>query len=108
MILLINMSSGNKIYNRIVLNTFDAFKYSNPNTDNRDNLELNTIYFPTFFYNCYVFSYDKFLENKLTGVGPKISRELFQIEINKYYMKKEYERFVPCVSHPHNTYIQLL
>lgn len=108
MIIFINISSDNKIYNRIVLNTFDAFKYSNPDTDNKDNLELNTLYIPTFFYNCYVFSYDKFLENKLTGVGPKISRELFQIEINKHSMNKEYERFVPCVSHPHNTYIQLL
>lgn len=107
-IFLFDSLNSNKIYNRMVLTTIKDFKLESPDAPNVDKNLLNKKIIPTFFYECYRFSYNEFTKNKIFGVGPKISENLFNLETSKYENKKEYERKVPCISHPHNTYVQLL
>ena len=45
-----------------------------------------------------------FLENPITGIGPKMYRKLCNNE-NYYYSSELYNS---CSTHPHNTYLQLL
>jgi O-antigen ligase len=106
-IFLIDALGNNKIYNRLILTTIDDFRLESPDAEDKDITLLNKNIIPSFFYECYKFSYNEFKKNKILGVGPKISRDLFDLETSKYKNKKEYERYTPCISHPHNTYIQL-
>ncbi len=100
-----NLITNNTLYERVIKGTISDLKYIQLN---ENSFIENTKIIPEFFWNCYNFSFNKFLENKMFGVGPKISRELFRLEIEKQLDKKEYERYNPCISHPHNFYIQLL
>ena len=99
--------NNNKIYKRIYLDTLNAFNLHSPNDSEINYDLLNNNVIPIFFYECYKFSYKNFLNNKYFGIGPKISRELYALEKEKNLHKKEYERYTPCVSHPHNIYVQL-
>lgn len=65
------------------------------------NME-NIVYFSKTHENLFFTSWNMFLQNPITGIGPNGFRKSCLNE--KYYNDKYYS----CSTHPHNTYFQLL
>lgn len=73
----------------------------NKNENNSENVKLNQKYiFSIEHHNHYVSSLKMFMDNKLTGIGPRMFRFICPLE--------KYNLWEGCSTHPHNTYVQLL
>ena len=69
---------------------------------NKENNKEEIYIFTKHYHELYTSAEDKmFLDNKLLGVGVKISEMRSD---SKYYVKQK----EICSTHPHNTYIQIL
>jgi O-antigen ligase len=99
--------SDNTIKQRLYSQTLENFNiFQTQKLDNQDKKKLNNekYVFSSIHQVTYLSALEIFKDNFIIGVGPKNYREVCHNIEYKHYFEKGNE----CLSHPHNTYIQLL
>lgn len=100
--------SENSIKDRLYKQTLENFNiFQNQNSQNDEISEVNNqkYIFSSIHQSTYLSALDMFKNNVLIGVGPKNYRVVCQ---NDEYIHHFKEHGNQCLSHPHNTYMQLL
>ncbi len=100
--------SENSIKDRLYKETLENFNiFQNQNLQNDEKKETNNkkYIFSSIHQSTYLSALHMFKNNVLIGVGPKNYRVVCQDDEYIHYFK---EHGYECLSHPHNTYMQLL